>query len=126
MRRTLAVAAVALTLTACTPEQIAWWTHEIEVSRSSGEHCPMLAPARQLAGLPDVFDYIIWRESRCTPTAVNPDSGALGLAQIMPMWLNDLCRAGIACTRSEMLDAHTNLAAAKYVLDVQGMGAWAP
>ena len=113
-----------VTMSSCTPEQVAWWTRQIEDARTSGHHCPELSPARQLAGLPDAFDYIIWRESRCNPRVVNHSSGSMGLTQIMPMWLDDLCRAQIACTQSDMLDAHTNLAAAAYVLDVQGMSAW--
>lgn len=125
MKRLTCALLGALALTACTPAEISWWTGEMDQARASGENCPMLSPARQLAGLPDGFDYIMWRESRCDPHAVNRDSGALGLTQIMPQWLPTLCGVGIACTRSDMLDAHTNLAAAKYVFDVQGWQAWA-
>jgi hypothetical protein len=99
-------------------------THEVDQAQTTGHHCPELAPARQLAGLPERFDYIIWRESRCNPHVVNHSSGSLGLTQIMPMWVDDLCRAGIACSRADLLDADVNLAAARYVLDVQGIGAW--
>lgn len=124
-RRLVIIAAVfAIAATSCTPEEVRWWTGEVEESRDAGHRCPDLAPARQLAGLPDGFDVVMWRESRCRPTAVNSSSGALGLTQIMPMWVDDLCRAGIACTRSELLDAHTNLDAARYVFEVQGWSAW--
>lgn len=123
--RVAAAVAAFIGLGACTPAQIQWWTATVRDAEQAGHRCPDLAPARKLAGLPDGFDYIIWRESRCTPTAVNSDSGALGLTQIMPQWIPTLCGLDIACTRADLLDAHTNLAAAAYVFSVQGWQAWA-
>lgn len=122
-----AAALVALvSLAACTPTEIAWWTSTVRTAENVGRRCPDLAPALQLSGLPAAgFDYIIWRESRCDPTVINTSSGALGLTQIMPQWLPTLCGLGIACSTDEMLDAHTNLAAAAYVFSIQGWQAWA-
>lgn len=125
MRKFTVAVIAALALTACTPEQVQWWSNEVHEAEQRGESCPQFAPARRLAGLPDEFDYIIHRESRCVATAVNSSSGALGLTQIMPQWIPSLCSAGIACARGALLDAATNLAAAAYVFDVQGWQAWA-
>lgn len=125
MTRLAAAIAAAAALSACTPQEIAWWTSTVADAERAGLRCPDLAPARELHGLPDGFDAIIWRESRCDPRAVNDNSGALGLTQIMPQWIGALCGHGIACSRAELLDAHTNLEAAAYVFDVQGWQAWA-
>jgi hypothetical protein len=45
--------------------------------------------------------------------------------QIHGPWVGSLCGAGIACTRSELLDPETNLRAAMFVYGEQGWGAWA-
>ena len=65
-------------------------------------------------------------ESGCDPAAVNTSSGALGLTQIMPFWLTDLCQAGIACSPDDLLRPDTNLDAAQFVFGLQGWAAWSP
>lgn len=62
---------------------------------------------------------IMYRESRCQPTAYNR-SGASGLLQIMPMWAP---HCGV--TRSQLFDASTNLRCGVHILRVQGWQAWA-
>ena len=57
---------------------------------------------------------------------MNASSGALGLTQIMPFWLAELCQAGIACTANDLLQARTNLDAAQHVFGLQGWAAWGP
>lgn len=64
------------------------------------------------------MDRIMWRESRCIPTAAN-SAGANGLMQVMTMWADD-CGG----TRSDLLDPVFNLACARHVLAVQGWQAW--
>jgi soluble lytic murein transglycosylase-like protein len=127
MRR--AVAAVVLSasiaaVTACTPEQRAWWTAKVTEARAAGVSCPEAAPALDALGLPEHFHTVIWRESNCNPFAVNSSSGALGLTQIMPFWLDALCPAGIACTEADLLDPWKNLEAAAFVFAAQGPSAW--
>ena len=125
--RPVALAAAILTLTACTPDVdnlLAWITTEEQTASAEGQPCPIYADDLAWRGLPDHFLAVIERESRCDPTAVNTSSGALGLTQIMPFWLRDLCPAGIACTPADLLDPQTNLDAAAYVYSVQGPQAW--
>ena len=115
-----------LTATACdfTPEQLAWWKGQVDEARAAGALCPETAPGLAALGLPEHFDVVIHRESHCDPSAVNADSGALGLTQIMPFWLDALCPAEIACTEAELLHPFVNLEAAAYVYAAQGPEAW--
>lgn len=62
---------------------------------------------------------IMYRESRCQPTAHNR-SGATGLMQIMPMWADD-CGG----SRADLYDGGFNLGCAVHILGVQGWSAWA-
>jgi hypothetical protein len=125
MRRSAAAVVAAVALAGCTPGQVTWWATTVDRARAGGVNCPDLAPALELAGLPARFDQIVWRESRCTPTVVNAGTGALGLTQIMPQWIAALCGQHIACSRAQLLDVDTNLAAAAYVFQIQGWQAWA-
>ena len=59
---------------------------------------------------------IMWRESRCRPGAHNR-SGAHGLMQVMPGW-----RRKPACR--DLSSGAGNLRCARYILRVQGWGAW--
>lgn len=125
MPKRLTLLLVALvTLVACTPEEIAWFAGRQEAARTAGHPCPDVAPLLELNNLPDHFHDVIWRESMCDPWAVNSSSGALGLTQIMPFWLEDLCPLEIACTEADLLDPVANLAAAGYVWRAQGAEAW--
>lgn len=122
-------AALVLLLCACTPDVEAllrWAQGEEEAARVAGLPCAELADDLEWRGLPLHFLYVIERESRCQPGAVNSASGDYGLTQIhASLWLPALCRAGIACTRLELLSAGRNLDAARYVFGVQGWAAWA-
>jgi len=59
---------------------------------------------------------VMWRESRCRPTAHNR-SGAAGLMQIMPMWRR-------RCGGGNLHSPAVNLRCARYIVRVQGWGAW--
>lgn len=113
-----------LAVTACTPEQIAWWEGKVADAQAAGLPCPRAAPLVAMFGLPEHFHVVMERESNCDPLAVNDSSGALGLTQIMPFWLRDLCPLGIACTEADLLDPIMNLEAAAHVYQVQGPEAW--
>jgi len=127
LRRSWAILGAVLALSACTPDldALVAWVHDREAAAAAaGAPCPIYADDLAWRGLPEHFLAVIERESRCQPTAVNAGSGALGLTQIMPLWLDALCAAGIACTRAELLDPLTNLDAAALVYAEQGPGAW--
>src|SRR5262245_25148149 len=123
----LALLAAVLMTSACTPETealLTWLQDQGEAAEAAGQPCADLAGDLVWRGLPSEFLDVIWRESRCDPAAVNPSSGALGLTQIMPFWLADLCQASIACTADDLLQADVNLDAAAYVFELQGWTAW--
>jgi hypothetical protein len=120
------LAAVMLALaaaTSCTPEEQAIWRALVSEHQAEGDRCPEVSALVQLAGLPEHFEGVIWRESMCDPYAVS-SAGALGLAQIMPFWLRELCPMGIACTPADLFDPVANVSAAAYVYAVQGPSAW--
>ncbi len=104
----LALLAAVVATSACTPETealLAWLHDQSQAAEAAGRPCPELAGDLAWRGLPPEFLDVIWRESGCDPAAVNSSSGALGLTQIMPFWLTDLCQAGIACTLDDLLQA---------------------
>lgn len=70
------------------------------------------------AGLPAHFHGVMWRESKCIPTARNP-SGASGLLQVMPMWAS---RCGI--TVALLFDPLQNILCGVVVYRAQGGAAW--
>ena len=123
----LVLLTVVIGTSACTPDTeafLAWLQGQSQAAEASGQPCPELAGDVAWRGLPPEFLDVIWRESRCDPAAVNASSGALGLTQIMPFWLSDLCLADIACTPDDLLRADANLDAAGYVFGLQGWAAW--
>ena len=125
----LALLMAVVATSACTPETealLAWLHDQSQAAEAAGQPCPELAGDLAWRGLPPEFLDVIWRESNCDPAAVNSSSGALGLTQIMPFWLTDLCQADIACTPDDLLHADTNLDAARYVYGLQGWAAWSP
>lgn len=75
-----------------------------------------------------VFSYIAWRESRCTPTAMNTTlnrdgSFDSGLLQINSTWktvTRNICGGGLDL----LLDLDCNLRVGKYLLDNGGLGHW--
>lgn len=119
----VAVVLTVATATSCTPEEMAWWHAKAEYAREQQWPCPDAAPLLETFGLPQHFHNVMWRESKCSPWAVSPD-GAIGVLQIMPFWLRDLCPLGVACTREDLFDPVRNVAAAAYVFSVQGPEAW--
>lgn len=79
-----------------------------------------------------VLESIIYRESRCNPSAVNrkdPNGGSRGLMQINGFWNSWLIERGIITKKSDLLQAQTNLRAGleiyNYGLDRYGFG-WGP
>lgn len=89
---------------------------------STWTRCPQWEAAAKYFGLPQRFDGIMYRESRCIPTAQNR-SGATGLVQIMPMWVPKLSACGIYSV-ADLKDGNKNLCGAKIILDTQGINAW--
>ena len=70
------------------------------------------------------FQRIMFRESRCDPSARNP-SGASGLMQIMPFWANGghLRHCGIS-SRTDLFDPAKNVCGAAHIYRTQGINAW--
>lgn len=84
--------------------------------------CPQWEQTAETFGLPERFDYLSWRESRCDPMARN--SCCTGLVQIHRTWVPQLAHCGVY-HRDDLHDPVKNYCAARYILDVQGWGAWA-
>jgi hypothetical protein len=79
-----------------------------------------------------VLESVMFRESRCTPNAVNskdPNGGSRGLMQINGFWTPWLIDAGIITSAENLLQADVNLRAAlaiyNYGVDKHGYG-WGP
>jgi hypothetical protein len=78
-----------------------------------------------------VLESIMFRESRCIPSSVNPNDpkGSYGLMQVNGFWLEYLSDRGIITELSDLLQAQTNLIAAleiyNYGMDRYGYG-WGP
>lgn len=127
LRRTAALAAVALATTACTPDLealVAWARGQEDAAAQAGLPCALYADDVAWRGLPEHFLVVIDRESHCQPGAVNASSGALGLTQVMPFWLRALCPMEVACTEADLLSPDANLDAAAVIYAAQGPAAW--
>jgi soluble lytic murein transglycosylase-like protein len=79
-----------------------------------------------------VLESIMWRESNCTPNAINrkdPFGGSRGLLQINGSWHKWLIGKGIITHKKNLLQAQTNLLAGleiyNYGIDRYGYG-WGP
>jgi len=79
-----------------------------------------------------VLESVMWRESNCTPNAVNskdPNGGSRGLMQINGFWTPWLTDAGIITSAENLLQADVNLRAAlaiyNYGVNKHGYG-WGP
>jgi hypothetical protein len=115
--RRLAALVAVLALTGCQWQR---WADSLTAdAAAAGLPCPEHAAIIDLAGLPDHFHYVADRESTCDPAAVNDESGATGLLQVMPMWADDC-----GTTRHGLLNAWINAVCAAHIYDVQGPGAW--
>lgn len=66
---------------------------------------------------------ILWRESRCSPTAINQRTHDYGVAQIHCAGRANWC-ARLGISPAGMLNVFTNLRAARLILRLQGWGAW--
>lgn len=130
MRRIAALLLVVV-LTGCTPAEKARWLPLFEWwnrPTATPVPCQQWVGASRAAGIPEdllpTIHYIMNRESRCAPWAIGPTRDA-GLMQVhWPTWLDDLCRARIACTVQDLLNPGTNMRGAEYILDHQGLTAW--
>ena len=77
-------------------------------------------PVGTLTGLPPFLACVAWRESRDTPTAVNPSSGAGGLFQFLPSTWSALGYSGLP----ENAPVATQIAAAEQLYAEQGPAPW--
>lgn len=131
MRPTLA-ALIALALTACTPTQVHWFTHQATPHQRAAvvDHLQQrptdcysaLGPAGWPASDQPRMRRIIWRESRNQPTARNPRSSAAGCAQLLAM--HDWRYREVGCTPAQKLDAVCNLRAARHLFLAAGWQPW--
>lgn len=117
----LAVGMAMVAGAGCTPEQVAL-AHWFNRDPATPVPCREWVGASRAAGFTDdqlpTIHRIMWRESRCNPTAHNP-SGATGLVQVMPMWADD---CGI--TPADLFTPQANMDCAALVYAVQGWDAW--
>jgi soluble lytic murein transglycosylase-like protein len=78
-----------------------------------------------------VLESIIWRESNCTPNAINykDPRKSFGLMQVNGFWLDYLSERGIITELEDLLHAETNLIAGlaiyNYGMERYGFG-WGP
>lgn len=93
-----------------------------KVPASQLKRCPQFEHMAYEAGFPknqlDVVSYLMWRESRCVPTAVNqkdPHGGSRGLLQVNGSWTKKLKEWGVISKESDLLVPKTNLRAAFYM-----------
>lgn len=97
--------------------------------------CPQFESKLREHGLEpvDVFSYIAWRESRCTPTALNSTRNAngskdYGLLQINSSWktlTSKVCQSQYG-KMTVLYDVDCNLKVARFLLDntESGLGNW--
>lgn len=126
MRRSIAatVAALGLVLTGCTTDELLAAAYLArETPATAGIPCPQWVGTSRQAGFSDeqlrLVHTLMFRESRCDPTAYNP-SGASGLMQIVRGWA-----ATCGGTKEDLFDPLFNLRCAHdHVLPQQGWEAW--
>ena len=82
---------------------------------------PVAESGGTLTGLPPFLACVAWRESRDTPTAVNPSSGAGGLFQFLPSTWSALGYPGLP----ENASVADQIAAAQQLYAEQGAAPWA-
>jgi Transglycosylase SLT domain len=107
---------LALVLTVAAPVAIAEPADARPVTTCAQWHRPAIRAGFTERQWPTVVR-IMWRESRCHPDAHNRRSGAAGLMQIMPMWIN-------RCGGGNLHVPAVNLRCARLILRVQGWSAW--
>ena len=90
---------------------------------STWTRCPQWESTAKFFGLPDRFDYIIHRESRCNPGVTSRTGCCHGLAQIHRIHLpKPECDA---YTESDLFDPAKNLCVASVIYKQSGMSPWA-
>lgn len=95
--------------------------HGLPLAPSGLTACETASFYRAQAGLPARFDGIIWRESRCDPTAANWCCS--GLLQVHKLWVAELAGCDVY-VRDDLFDPQRNMCAASYVYAAQGITAW--
>lgn len=91
--------------------------------KSTWTRCPQWEELAEFFGLPDQFDYIMWRESRCRPDVTSSTGCCRGLLQIHRIHLpNPLCGA---YTPSDLFQPAANLCVASGLYQRAGMQPWA-
>ena len=94
------------------------------------ESCPQWEPMLRKHGLPvKDFSYIMWRESRCTPTAVGHNKTArddIGLLQINASWSTVTRQQCRTKKRPEiaLLSPTCNLTVAAHLYSTAGLRPW--
>jgi hypothetical protein len=116
------------THTAPTTTTVAPTTTTTLPAAPQGARCPQWWHLAQLAGwswdeLAQAVDLIMWRESRCDPTARSATRDS-GLMQINDIHLPALEAVGI--TREMLLDPWWNLIASRMVSDLAVSYGWSP
>jgi hypothetical protein len=127
LKKLLLAIGTLILLTGCTSEQmriVEFWNRPT----SSPVPCQQWVGATRAAGIPEnlipTIQYIMHRESNCQNGVVS-STDDWGLMQInRPSWQGQLERAGIISGPEDLFNPGTNLKAAKYVLDHQGLSAW--
>lgn len=84
--------------------------------------CPQFESLAYDAGFPknqiSIVSYLMWKESRCVPTAKNgkdPSGGSRGLLQINGSWTERLISHGVIKGADDLFDPATNLKAGFYL-----------
>lgn len=101
------------------PQPVGW--NGLPLAPGELDSCGEARFYRTQFGLPERFDGIAWRESRCQPDARNWCCS--GTWQIHKLWIPKLAHCGVF-VRDDLYDGQRNACAAAYVLAVQGINAW--
>lgn len=101
------------------------------------QSCPAYESTMIMHGLdPDIFSYIMWRESRCDMTAINPDDpngGSYGLLQINAIHIADMqvrperwvgVERCMVETVDDLLIAWRNICVASHLHSESGQSPW--
>lgn len=115
------VATTTTTTTAPTAPTTTTTTTTTIVQPVTTTTAPVAESGGTLTGLPPFLACVAWRESRDTPTAVNPSSGAGGLFQFLPSTWSALGYPGLP----ENASVADQIVAAEQLYAEQGAAPWA-